>query len=264
MSYWHSGFPRYVSVAEKKLKSKKKLKQLMKKNSNIKPVIIRGTKLAGTWWGKAWNANLESYADYSSRLGRGRSYARNGLILDLQIRPGAVSALVQGNSSSPYKIIIKIKSLKKEKWKLIKTACRNKIESLPELWAGKFPEKLSALFTAQEKGLFPSPKEIEFDCNCLDWASMCKHVAAALYGIGARFDDDPALFFKLRNIEIKDLVAEAVKDKTKILLKKAEKKSSRILNHSDMSRLFGVEIEKEGLKPIKRMRAGKRSVVTKR
>ena len=241
MSYW--GFPRYVSVGEKQQRSKKKLEQLMKKNKDIKPVIIEGATLAKTWWGKAWNRNLEAYADYSNRIGRGRSYVRCGSVLDLQIREGNINALVQGSDSDPYSIVIKIKSLEKTIWEEIKDFCAGKLDSLQELLMGKFPEALGEIFTAHGKGLFPSPKEIDFDCSCPDWASMCKHVAATLYGIGARLDHEPNLFFLLRKIEIGDLISETIRDKTEELLTRAKRKSLRIIEGQDLSSVFGIELD---------------------
>ncbi|TFG38070.1 MAG: hypothetical protein E4H46_00495, partial [Desulfobacterales bacterium] len=194
MSYW--GYPRYVSVAEKKAKAEKKLKQLRKKNPDIQPVVIEGNILARTWWGKSWNQNLERYADYDNRIGRGRSYVRHGAVLDLKIDTGKVTALVQGSTSRPYEVEIKIQAISQANWSAIKKQCEGQLKSLQDLLAGKFPKILADIFFAKEKGLFPSPQAISFDCSCPDWASMCKHVAAALYGIGARFDEDPSLFFK--------------------------------------------------------------------
>jgi Uncharacterized conserved protein len=251
MSYW--GFPRYVSVGEKKQKSKKKLEQLRKNNKNIEPVVIEGRTLAHTWWGKAWNKNLEEYADYSNRIGRGRSYVRCGSVLDLQISGGEVKSLVQGSESKPYSVVIKIKALEKTIWKKIKDVCEGKLDSLQELLVGKFPKALDEIFTAHGKGLFPAPKEINFDCNCPDWADMCKHVAATLYGIGARLDKDPNLFFALRKIEINDLITETVKGKTKELLAKAKKKSGRIIEDQDLSSVFGIELDSVSL-PAKKVK----------
>ena len=241
MAYWR--YPRYVSVAEKGAKAARKLKQLRKKNSAIQPIVIDGRAIAHTWWGKSWNLNLERYADYSNRIGRGRSYVRHGAVLDLQISSGQVKSLVQGSRTKPYAVIIKIKGIKKKTWQDIKTACAGKLDSLPELLAGKFPKALGEIFTARGQGLFPSPQEIEFDCSCPDWAYMCKHVAATLYGIGARLDEDPGLFFKLRRGKIDDLIQQTVKDQSYKLLKKAEKKSARVIAESDLSGMFDIDME---------------------
>jgi uncharacterized Zn finger protein len=236
-------YPRYVSVGEKKEKAAKKLAQLRKKNPNIMPVIIKGRTIAATWWGRAWNQNLERYADYSNRIGRGRSYVCNGMVLDLQIHSGEVNALVMGTSPTPYSVRVKIKSISPEAWDAIKETCQGKLDSLPELLKGKFPKALEEIFTAKGKGLFPSPDEIEFSCSCPDWAYMCKHVAAALYAIGARLDEDPMLFFKLRNADANDLITRAVEEETRILLKKTHKKSARVIDDADLSGMFGIDME---------------------
>jgi len=241
MAYW--GYPRYVSVAEKRAKAAKKLKQLKKKNPAIKPIIIAGGTIAKTWWGKSWNLNLERYADYSNRIGRGRSYVRHGAVLDLQISPGQIESLVQGTRSKPYTVIINIKGINKKIWQNMKAACAGKLDSLPELLAGKFPKALGEIFTARGQGLFPTPEEIEFNCSCPDWAYMCKHVAATLYGIGARLDDSPNLFFKLRKVNIDDLIEQTITDQSYNLLKKAEKTSARMIAESDLSGMFGIDME---------------------
>ena len=242
MGYW-GHYPRYVSVAEKRAKAAIKLKQLKKKNPDIKPILLEGTVIAKTWWGKAWNRNLESYADYSNRIGRGRSYVRHGAVLDLKIDSGRIESLVQGTESRPYSVSIKIKPVNKKVWQEIKSACEGKLDSLQELLAGKFPKALGEIFTTQGKGLFPSPKEIDFSCSCPDWAYMCKHVAATLYGIGARLDEEPGLFFKLRKVKMEDLVTQAVEDKTRKLLKKAKKKTARVIADSDLADVFGIDME---------------------
>jgi len=240
MSFY--GFPKYIPVAEKKARAEKKLKQLRKKNPDITPVIIEGKALAKTWWGNAWNKNLEKYADYSNRIGRGRSYVRHGSVLDLQITPGKVTALVHGSAAKPYSVSVIIKEMPKKNWGKIKKACAGKMESMQQLIAGKFPKELAAIFTEKGSGLFPGPDEINFECSCPDWAYMCKHVAATLYGIGARLDDDPHLFFLLRKVNMNDLVSETIRESKKELLSKAKKKTSRVIEDNDaLSDIFGID-----------------------
>lgn len=243
--FGYSGFPRYVSVAEKRAKARKKLEKLKKKNPNITPLALNGTKLAHSWWAKAWNENLEKYADYSNRIGRGRSYIRNGCVLDFKIDPGKVNALVQGTGAHPYKVSIKINPLDKKAWDAIKKRCEGKIESLQELIEGRFPRELSEIFTAKNKGLFPAPAEIKFSCTCPDWASMCKHVSATLYGVGVKLDGDPKLFFLLRNAEMNGLITEALRDKSKKMIKKSERKTSRVIDDTDVTGIFGIAIDKK-------------------
>lgn len=249
MSFW--SFPKYVSKAEKKARAEKKLIQLKKKKQDLRPVIIEGSAIARTWWGKAWNKNLERYADYSNRIGRGRSYVRCGSVLDLQVNAGEIKALVHGSRAKPYSISIKIKKLNRSVWQEIASGCSGMLESLEELLAGKFPKALEETFMQRDRGLFPSPKELEFDCSCPDWASMCKHVAATLYGVGARLDEDPSLFFTLRGVATEDLISRTVSTKAEDLLKKASKKSTRIIADADLSSVFGIDLVGEtGSSPV--------------
>ncbi len=240
---YYSYYPPYVTVTEKKEKAAKKLAQLKKKDPDIQPVVIEGSMLAKTWWGKSWNKNLESYADYSNRIGRGRSYVRNGAVLDLKIEPGEVKAIVQGSQSKPYVVIIKIKPIRKDNWIKIKESCQGQLESLPELLEGNFPKTLSAIFMAKGEGLFPSSDEIKLSCSCPDWAGICKHVAATLYGIGARLDENPMLFFTLRNADVHELISQAVDGHTQNLLKIAENKSVRVLEDLDLEDMFGIDLD---------------------
>jgi len=241
MSYW--GFPKYVTLAEKKAKAEKKLAQLRKKRPDITPVVIEGKTLARTWWGKSWNRNLERYADYSNRIGRGKNYVRHGAVLDLKIENGRVTALVQGTRAKPYEVVVRIAPVKKANWDHIRKQCQGELRSLPDLLSGKFPRELGDIFLSEGKGLFPTPKEISFDCSCPDWASMCKHVAATLYGIGARLDEDPLLFFTLRQADTEELVARAVQGKTGDLLARAGRKSTRVIDDADLSGLFGIDMD---------------------
>jgi uncharacterized Zn finger protein len=271
MVYWR--FPKYVTVGERKKKAENKLKKLMKKNPGMKPVRIAGRAIATTWWGKAWNTNLEQYADYANRIGRGRSYVRHSAVLDLQVDPGRVTSQVQGSRSKPYVVTVEIKKISRPNWRHIKNACEGKFDSLKKLLAGKFPRSLGELFTQTGKGLFPTPNEIKFSCSCPDWAGMCKHVAATLYGIGARLDEDPGLFFKLRKARMGDLVSEAVAETSRGILQKAEQKTGRVMETADLSDLFDIDMDigeevstyghKHSIKPVAKRRksgtpAGKR------
>jgi len=248
----HYGYPKYVSVAEKRAKAEKKLAALKKKNPGIQPVVIEGKALAKTWWGKAWNKNLERYADYANRIDRGRSYVRHRAVLDLQIQPGKVSGLVMGGAAAPYRVTVTIKPTPQKQWQHIKNQCKGKMESIKQLMAGKFPKALEELFTQKEKGLFPSPKEIELDCSCPDSAVMCKHVAAVLYGIGVRLDQDPGLFFVLRKAKVNDLISETVKETKKDLLNRSKKKSPKIIDEEsrNLSDMFGIDLDMNGSAPL--------------
>ena len=253
-------YPRYVSVAEKRAKAEKKIKQLRKKQPDIEPVIIQGQALATTWWGKSWNRNLERYADYSNRIGRGRSYVRHRAVLDLRIGPGLVEALVQGTRAAPYKVRIKIAEINSKNWQQVTKRCQAELSSLPDLLAGKFPRKLQDVFMVQGRGLFPAPAEISFDCSCPDWASMCKHVAATLYGVGARLDEDPALFFTLRRVDMEELVARAVQEKADTIIKKQSPAAGRVIEDDQLSELFGINLDEfDAGAPVKIVKSRKKA-----
>jgi len=234
------GYYEYVPVAKKRANAQKALTKLKKKNPNVSPVVIQGNKIAKTWWGVAWNKNLESYADYTNRIERGRAYVKNGFVLDLQIEPEQVTAIVAGSGREPYHVKVCVAALSKARWEKITEICGRSIANIDELTQGRFPKELETLFTQKGEGLFPSPKEIKFSCDCPDWASMCKHVAAVLYGIGARFDEDPTLFFRLRNIEIEALIKKSVEEKMESMLKNAGNKTRRIMEGQDIGELFGI------------------------
>lgn len=238
MGYY--GFPKYESVAEKKAKASRSLAKMKKKNPDIEPVIIEGRTLVKSWWGKSWNINLESYADYSNRIERGKSYVRNNAVLDLKISKGKVIAKVQGSRIKPYDVEINIDALDNKKWEQVTELCNHRIDSLEQLIEGKFPKELEVLFTDKKYGMFPSPKEIHFGCSCPDWAYMCKHVAAALYGIGARLDNNPMLFFDLRDIDGQMLIRKSMERKLESMLKNAGKKSKREIAAKDISDIFGL------------------------
>ena len=243
---WRSGrynyrdFAPYVPVAEKKAKAQNLIARLSKTNPNLAPVVIEGRKLAKTWWGAAWNSNLENYADYAYRIQRGSAYVKNGFVIDLQIDAGKVNGLVSGSESNPYKVQITIDRMADSRWKLLLPQCAQRIGSVGELTSGKFPEDLKDLFMGQNSGLFPSPKEIHIKCSCPDSATLCKHAAAVLYGVGARFDQDPLLFFKLRGIPFEELLAKALDAKMNSMLKNAGKRTPRVIDTDDLSKIFGV------------------------
>jgi len=232
----------YVSVAKKRAMAQKTIEKLRKKHADLAPVTIEGRALTKTWWGKAWNDNLESYSDYANRIGRGRSYVRNGAVLDLKIGAGRVTALVQGSRPQPYEVTIDIEPLAGSTWEGITRACRGRIESLQELIEGRFPKALAQLFTARGTGLFPAPREISLHCSCPDWAVMCKHVAAVLYGVGARLDENPALFFVLRDVNIDSLITQVVADTSAALLRKSAPPGARIIE-GDLGALFGIDLD---------------------
>jgi uncharacterized Zn finger protein len=232
------GFKPYVSVAKRKEHSEKIVKKLMKKGHSLKPVQITGRTIAATFWGKAWCDNLEHYSDYENRLPRGRSYVRNGSVVDLDISPGEVTALVSG--SSVYQVTVKVAGLDENRWKGLCADCAGSIDSIVELLSGHLSKSVMEKMCNQKTGLFPSPKDIVFTCSCPDWAYMCKHVAAVLYGIGTRLDNDPELLFRLRKLNIHDLIAGAGEKFDSAVKKKSA--SKRLIATGDVKDIFGLDM----------------------
>jgi hypothetical protein len=230
----YSGWQPYVPVAERRRKAEKKVAQLKKKGQPIAPVTIDGRTIASSFWGKSWCTNLERYSDYESRLPRGRTYVRNGSVVDLQIACGEVTALVAG--SELYKIRITVSPVKQDAWKSICQDCSGTVSSLVELLQGRIAKGVMDRVCRQGDGLFPSPKDIKLSCSCPDWASMCKHVAAALYGVGARLDSKPELLFVLRGVDQSDLLSAG----PEIAL--SAPAAGKMLDGGDVAALFGLEM----------------------
>ena len=205
MSYF--GWRPYVPVWMRRLKAEREMAKLSKKGHPVSPVIIEGRAIARTFWGKAGRDTLDRSSDYENRLPRGRTYVRNGSVVDLQIAPGEISARVSG--SELFKVAVKVGPGPETRWSSICKDCDGAIDSLVELLQGRFSKGVMERICRQQTGLFPSPTEIQFSCSCPDWASMCKHVAAVLYGIGARLDTQPEFLFKLRKVGEADLLAKA-------------------------------------------------------
>ena len=233
----HYDWKRYVPVAARRRHAGREAAKLAKKGQRTSPVVIDGRKIATTFWGKAWCDNLERYSDYENRLPRGRTYVRNGSVVDLQIAPGAVIAMVSG--SDLYRIEVKVAAVPKARWTAVCRDCAGAIDSLVELLQGRFSQGVMSRICHEKTGLFPSPAEIEFTCSCPDWASMCKHVAAVLYGIGARLDQQPDLLFALRKVDHQDLIARAGKG----LAQTGQRpKAGKVLDAADLSEMFGIEM----------------------
>ena len=226
----------YVPVAERRRKAAAEMAKLAKKGQTVAPVRIEGRTIATTVWGKAWCANMENYSDYANRLPRGRTYVRNGSVVDLQITHGTVAARVSG--SSIYRTAITVKPLAASAWKNLCADCTGGIDSLVELLQGRFAKGVMERLCRQGDGLFPVPKEIAFDCSCPDGAYMCKHVAAVLYGIGARFDHQPELLFTLRQVDASELLAKAGAG-----IAADAAVSKRTLKTDDVGALFGLEMD---------------------
>jgi len=245
MARWgrYSGFPAYVPVAERKERAAKAVAKLAKKKGFVPaPVIIepKSKTIASTAWGKAWCTNLESYSDYENRLPRGRTYVRNGSVVDLQISAGRVTARVSGTSL--YTVEIDIVATPAAHWKRLQKSCAGQIDSLVELLRGTISSAIMNVMTSRESGLFPAPSHIAMDCSCPDGATMCKHVAAALYGVGARLDHNPELLFTLRRVDPTDLIASAA-TKAGPNAKKKKPRAAKAMDSAEMADVFGIDLE---------------------
>jgi uncharacterized Zn finger protein len=231
------GWKPYVSVAARRAKAMREMEKRRKKGDAISPITIDGRTIVKTFWGKSWCENLERYSDYANRLPRGRTYVRNGSVVDLQIKPGVIQALVSG--SELYEITLKIAPVGKQRWKSICEDCAGAIDSLVELLQGRFSKGVMERICRQSQGLFPSPAEIKLSCSCPDWAGMCKHVAAVLYGVGARFDHQPELLFRLRDVDEKELIVKAGKA---LPLSRQAPAAGKLLGGEDLSDIFGLDM----------------------
>jgi uncharacterized Zn finger protein len=237
MAYDGWGWKPYVPVAERRRKALREIEKRRKKGGNVSPVLIEGRVIARTFWGKSWCENLERYSDYANRLPRGRTYARNGSVVDLQIEPGAIRALVSGTEL--YEVSLQVAPVAKARWKSICEDCAGAIDSLVELLQGRFSKGVMERICRQNHGLFPSPAELTLSCSCPDWADMCKHVAAVLYGIGARFDHQPELLFLLRGVDKNELI---VKAGTSMPLATQGAVGAKVLGGEDLAEIFGIDL----------------------
>ena len=235
-SYGYGGFGAYVSVAERRRKAERMVAALKKKGRICLPVVIEGRTIARTFWGKNWCDNLETYSDYESRLPRGRTYARNGSVVDLQIASERITALVSG--SDLYEVSISVQPLEQKLWQSVLDECAGNVASVVELLQGNISGAVMEVVTRRGSGLFPVPKQISFRCSCPDGAAMCKHVAAALYGVGAHLDSQPELLFRLRNVDPTQLIRQTGKLPTAAPMHSGDQG----LAGADLSALFGIDL----------------------
>jgi uncharacterized Zn finger protein len=256
---WGQQWAPYVSVGEKLNKAAKKAAALAKKQKREPaPVKIQGRNIAKTFWGKAWCDNLTAYQDYSNRLPRGATYVRNGSVVDLVIHPKKIEAIVAG--SDPYTVKIEITALDSKRWKAIRSECSESIDSLLDLLSGKLSDGVMKRLTDQKTGLFPAPREIKMSCSCPDYSSCCKHLAAVMYGIGARLDSQPELLFLLRGVDHQELVSQAIAAGN--LDRELSNSGSGGLDSNDLGAIFGIELDSvvsEVAKPAKKKRTPKKA-----
>ena len=241
----------YVSIAQRRARASREMNKLRKKGTDVVPIKIQGRNVAHTFWGKAWCKHLERFSDFANRLPRGRTYVRNGSVCHLAIEKGKVEAIVSG--SELYKVDIRISPLSSAKWKNVRKQCAGHIGSILELLQGQLSSQVMGIVTDPTNGLFPQPGDIKLHCDCPDWADMCKHVAAVLYGVGARLDERPELLFVLRNVDHEELISAELDIRTAT----RGKGKRRRLADQDLSSLFGVDIE-DTTPPIKKKKPPQR------
>lgn len=237
MGWWYNDFKPYVPVAQRRALALKEIAKRLKKGQTASPVVIPGRKIVTTFWGNAWCTNLESYSDFANRLPRGRTYVRNGSVMHLSIDKGRITAWVSG--SELYTIEIEITTLPLKTWQAVKKRCAGKIGSLVELLKGKLSNAVMEAVTDRAEGLFPKPSEIKMSCSCPDYAGMCKHLAAVMYGIGARLDSKPELLFELRGVDHQELIEQAIPDSLSI----RAKEGTPTIDMSELGAIFDIEID---------------------
>ena len=166
----------------------------------IKSQSKRG-EFGKSWWAKRWIEVLESF-NIGARLGRGRSYARKGQVLSVQVEQGGVKAQVQGSSPKPYTVSMQVKTLSSVDWEKVADALSKQAIFTAKLLAGEMPDNIEEAFETARVSLFPEKmRDLETECSCPDWSNPCKHIAAVYYLLGEEFDRDPFLIFKLRGMD---------------------------------------------------------------
>jgi uncharacterized Zn finger protein len=230
----YGGFPRYVSVGERRAKALLQARKLEKRGRVLEPVRLEGQRIASSFWGKEWCKNLESYMDFSNRLPRGRTYVRSGAVVDLRLGAGQIDGLVAG--SSLYEVAVRIDKLARKRWGAVIKRCAGRIDSVVGLLQGKLSETVLEALVDRRAGLFPTPKEIDFTCSCPDFALLCKHIAAVLYAVGARLDKKPELFFTLRSVALEELVARSAL--------RGAPRAKEALDTGSLEGIFGIELDR--------------------
>lgn len=234
--YGYGGFAPYVPVAERRAKAAKAMAARQKKGLTVEPVALigRGRSIATTFWGKAWCTAIESQAALSNRLDRGRTYVRNGSVAHLSIAPGEITAVVSG--SELYDARITVKPLDGGRWKRLRDACAGQVRSSLDLLQGKLGDAALQVLTRAGDGMLPLAGELSMRCSCPDGAWMCKHLAAVLYGVGARLDARPELLFTLRKVPMTELISDAGRAVAKGSL------TESAIDASALGDIFGIDL----------------------
>ncbi|MEZ4392814.1 MAG: SWIM zinc finger family protein [Polyangiales bacterium] len=222
----------YVPVAQRRASAQKALNARAKKGLRVDPVAIEGRKIATTYWGLRWCEAMEDQADFANRIPRGRTYVRNGSVVHLEIGRGTVTAVVSG--SELYDVTVTVKTLPAARWSAIRSATGAGVSALA-LLQGKLDDAVMRALAAPGTGMIPTAGDLSMRCSCPDYATLCKHVAAVLYGVGARLDRDPALLFTLRGTDMNELVTSAGSAV-------ATKRSAKAID-DDLAATFGIDLD---------------------
>jgi hypothetical protein len=226
----------YISKRKRQALAQGEIRQLKEKGLTPLPVRVGQGPIAGRPWGQAWCKNIECFSDFKSRLPAGRTCLRQNAVIHLEVAAGLVTALVQGDEL--YRVSVAIQPINLEAWDNLKRQCHGRIGSLLELIQGSLKEDVMALMARSGDGLFPAAFDIDFRCSCPDWAQMCQHVAATLYGVGHRLDQAPELLFTLRGVDAVSLVDGAVDSLAEDLKPLPEAP----WDDSQLGDLFGIEL----------------------
>ena len=231
MVHW---YPKYVPVGVRRARAAVEMHELRESGVTVQPVEVRDRNIVRSFWGRRWCEHLESFSDYANRLPRGRTYVRNGSVCHLAVEPGGVEAMVAGREI--YRVVVRIRQLERPTWKAIKKACAGEIGSVLELLQGRLSDRVMDVVAHRDTGLFPQPGEIELVCDCPDWATMCKHAAAVLYGVGSRLDDSPELLFRLRGVDEAELIGAG-------MALPSGTTSADTLADGDLGDIFGIDLD---------------------
>ena len=179
-----------------------------------KPIEVKGGIRAGSqrgafgssWWARRWIQTLEEFR-IGTRLGRGRSYARRGQVISIDVEPGAVAAKVQGSRKRPYNVSIGVRTISLPDWERLQEVMAEQPIIAASLLSGRMPENIEDAFRSVGLSMFPNREDdLETECSCPDWSNPCKHVAAVYLLLGEEFDRDPFLIFRLRGMDREDLL----------------------------------------------------------
>lgn len=225
---------RYVRVAKRKESAAETAKRLEAEGEILTPAKAHGKAIANSFWGRSWCKAIEGWNDYESRLPAGRSLLKNGGVIDLRIEENLVTAKVVADRL--YEVRIFFRKQDEERLAELKKHLTGKLTSLIDLIKGELSDEVITEICSEKYGLFPDYGELKTSCDCLDDAVMCRHAAAALYGIAPRLDDEPELFFTLRGIKAEDFFdsAEAIRQTGE---------DTAEIDLEDLSDTFGIDLE---------------------